>query len=103
MYVFSQWHHDYRMVWADGRKLPNMDEVEPKWNGYSVGHWEGDTFVVNSVGFNDRTWLDTAGHPHSDALHVTERYTLSDANHIAYEVTVDDPKMYTKPWSNRLR
>ena len=68
--------------------------------GESIGKWDGDALVIDTVGFNDRTWLDTAGHPHSDVLHVTERYQLTDANHIAYDVTVDDPKMYTKPWSN---
>jgi hypothetical protein len=68
--------------------------------GESIGRWDGDALVIDTIGFNDRTWLDTAGHPHSDALHVTERYQLTDANHIAYDVTVDDAKMYTRPWSN---
>jgi hypothetical protein len=68
--------------------------------GESIGSWDKDTLVVDTLGFNDRTWLDTAGHPHSDLLHVTERYSLADANHIAYDVTVDDAKMYSKPWSN---
>ncbi|MGA2215261.1 MAG: hypothetical protein ABSH31_18455 [Bryobacteraceae bacterium] len=74
--------------------------LDPTFMGESIGNWDGDTLVVDAVGFNDRTWLDTAGHPHSDVLHVTERYRLTDANHIAYEVTVDDAKMYTRPWSN---
>jgi len=73
---------------------------QPTFMGESIGKWDGDALVIDTVGLNDRTWLDTAGHPHSDALHVTERYQLTDANHIAYDVTVDDAKMYTRPWSN---
>jgi hypothetical protein len=66
-----------------------------------VGHWDGDTLVVDTVNFNGRTRLDTIGHPHSDALHVIERFTRTDATHIAYEVTIDDPKIFTKPWTNQ--
>ena len=73
----------------------------PTWFGDSVGHWDGDTLVVDTVNFNGRTRLDTIGHPHSDALHVIERFTRTDANHIAYEVTIDDPKIFTKPWTNK--
>jgi hypothetical protein len=73
---------------------------EPTFLGEAVAKWDGDALVVDTIGLNDRTWLDTAGHPHSDALHVTERYRLTDAAHIAYDVTVDDPKMYTRAWSN---
>jgi hypothetical protein len=73
---------------------------QPTFLGESIGKWDGDALVVDTIGFNDRTWLDTAGHPHSDALHVTERYQLMDANHIAYDVTVDDAKIYTRAWSN---
>ena len=75
-------------------------EGEPTWFGDSVGHWDGDTLVVDTVNFNGRTRLDTIGHPHSDALHVIERFTRTDAGHIAYEVTIDDPKYFTKPWKN---
>lgn len=78
--------------------------LQPTFMGESIAWWEKeadkDALVVDTVGLNDRTWLDTAGHPHSDVLHVTERYQLTDSNHIAYEVTVDDSKMYTRPWSN---
>jgi hypothetical protein len=73
----------------------------PTWFGDSVGHWDGDTLVVDTINFNGRTRLDTIGHPHSDALHVIERFTRTDANHIAYEVTIDDPKIFTKPWTNK--
>ncbi len=76
-------------------------DARPTWFGDSVGHWDGDTFVVDTVNFNGRTRLDTIGHPHSDALHVIERFTRTDAMHIAYEVTIDDPKIFTKPWTNK--
>jgi hypothetical protein len=72
----------------------------PTWFGDSVGHWEGDTLVVDTVNFNGKTRLDTIGHPHSDQLHMIQRFTRTDLGHIAYEVTIDDPKTYTKPWKN---
>jgi len=65
--------------------------------GYSKGRWEGDTLVVDTTGFNDQSWLDRAGHPHTEALHVIERYRRRDFGHIDIEVTIDDPKAYTKP------
>jgi hypothetical protein len=74
---------------------------DPTWMGNSVGRWEGDTLVVDSIAFNERTRLDTIGHPHSGQLHVIQRFTRTDPMHIAYEVTVDDPKAYTHPWSNQ--
>src|SRR5665213_1118694 len=77
------------------------DGATPTWFGDSVGHWDGDTLVVDTVNFNGRTRLDTIGHPHSNALHVIERFTRTDSLHIAYEVTVDDPKIFTKPWTNK--
>ena len=70
--------------------------------GYSTGRWDGDTLVVDTVGFNDRSWLDRMGHPHSDALHVIERFRRRDAGHLDVEVTIDDPKAYTKPWTVRV-
>jgi hypothetical protein len=73
---------------------------EPIWYGHSVGRWEGDTLVVDTIGFNGYTRLDTVGHPHSDALHVIQTFTRTDAGHLAYTVTIDDPKTYTKPWKN---
>jgi hypothetical protein len=74
--------------------------LEATWFGHSVGHWDGDTLVVDTVGFNGRTRLDTVGHPHSDQLHLIERYTLADPQHIAYEMTIDDPKTCTRPCKN---
>ena len=87
----------YRQIFMDGRALPK--DPNPSWWGYSVGHWEGDTLVVESAGFNDKTWIDTGGRPHSDQMKVTERYRRRDFGHIDYQVTIDDPKMYTKPWT----
>jgi hypothetical protein len=91
--AFNLW----RQVFTDGRSLPN--NPNPSWLGYSVGKWEGDTLVVDSIGFNDKTWLDQVGHPLSDALHVTERFRRKDFGHMELEITIDDPKAYTKPWT----
>jgi hypothetical protein len=79
----------------------HVKDMRPTWFGDSIGSWDGDTFVVDTVNFNGRTRLDTIGHPHSDALHVIERFTRTDAMHIEYEVTIDDPKTFTKPWTNK--
>jgi hypothetical protein len=87
----------FRQVFTDGRPLPK--DPNPDWLGYSVGKWEGDDFVVDSIGFNDLTWLDNAGHPHSEALHVTERFRRRDYGHMGIAVTIDDPKAYLRPWS----
>jgi hypothetical protein len=85
----------YRQIYMDGRKLPT--DPNPTWLGYSVGRWEGDTLVVESAGFNDRTWLDRAGHPHSEKLRVTERFRRVDFGHVQYQITFDDPETLTKP------
>ncbi len=87
----------YRQIFTDGRELPK--DPNPSWLGYSVGKWEGDTLVVDSIGFNDKTWLDQLGYPHSDALHVTERFHRRDLGHMELQITIHDPKMYTKPWT----
>jgi hypothetical protein len=90
---------DYRQIFLDGRELPR--DPNPTWRGYSVGHWEGDTLVVESAGFNDRSWLDMVGHPHSERLHVTERFQRVDFGHIDLQVTFDDPEMMTRPLNIR--
>jgi hypothetical protein len=87
----------HRQIYTDGRGLPK-EIVQPAWLGYSAGRWERDTLVVESAGFNDRTWLDVSGHPHSEALHIVERYRRRDFGHIDVEMTFDDPQMYTKPF-----
>jgi hypothetical protein len=97
------WHHEFRMVWMDGRALPSLDEVEPTWNGYSVGHWEGNTLVVNSVGFNDKTWLDHNGYPHTDEMKLEERYRLLDADTLEMTETITDPEFYAAPFKSDVK
>jgi hypothetical protein len=75
-------------------------DPNPAWFGYSIGKWEGDTFVVETTGFSDQSWLDNGGHPHTDALHLTERFRRRNFGSLELEVTVDDPKAYTKPWKS---
>jgi hypothetical protein len=90
----------YRVIYTDGRPLPKS--LNPTWMGYSIGRWDGDTFVVDTVGFNDRTWLDFGGHPHSEALHVTERFRRTKFGHMDLEMTFDDPKTYVKPFGIKV-
>jgi len=87
----------WREIWTDGRELPK--DPDPWWYGHSVGKWVDDyTFVVESNGFNNKTWLDRPGHPHSDQMHLTERFRRLDHDTMDVTFTVDDPKAYTKPW-----
>ena len=86
-----------RQIFTDGRTSP-PDDVQPWWYGYSVGHWEGDTLVVDVTDFTDATWFDRAGNFHSDALKVTERYTPMGRDVIRYEATIEDPQVFTRPW-----
>jgi hypothetical protein len=88
----------HRQIYTDGRTLP-AEVAQPSWLGYSVGRWEGDTLVVETAGFNDKTWLDVIGHPHSEALRVVERYHRRDFGHMDVQMTFDDPQMYTKPFA----
>src|SRR5438046_2072274 len=87
----------YRQIFMDGRKLPK--DPNPTWLGYSVGRWEGDTLVVTSAGFNDKAWLDSSGHPVTDALRITERLRRRDFGHMDFEMTIDDPKVFTRPFT----
>jgi hypothetical protein len=96
LYMFNK---KWRVIRTDLPELPRKFD-EPAWFGYSVGHWEDDyTFVAQAGGFDDRTWLDAAGRPHSDALRVEERYQRTDREHLLVTIVIDDPKMYTKPWT----
>ncbi len=97
LFVYEGGAHVWRQVWMDGRAHPK--DPNPNWLGHSIGHWEGDTLVVDSIGFNDRTWLDDAGHPHTEQLHVIEKFSRLDQATMKYEVVVDDPGAYTKPWT----
>jgi hypothetical protein len=108
--ILYQFNKKWRVIWTDGRALPANPEVpgwttkgapppESRWWGYSVGRWVDDyTFVAESNGFDDRSWLDNAGRPHSDALRVVETYHRVDADHLEKTITIDDPKFYTRPW-----
>lgn len=95
--ILYEYMHLIRRIPTDGRKHP--DDLDATFMGDSVGRWEGDTFVVDATGFNDRTWLDTQGHQHSDALHVVERLRRAASDAIAYDVTIDDPKTYQRAWT----
>jgi hypothetical protein len=86
----------HRTVFTDGRDLPK--DPNPSWLGYSVGRWEGDTLVVTTTGFNDLGWLDSAGHPQTESLRVTERIRRRDFGHMDFEMTIDDPKVFTRPF-----
>jgi hypothetical protein len=95
--ILYEFNKKWRVIWTDGRPLPK--DPDPRWWGYSVGKWVDDhTFVAQTVGLDDRTWLDNAGRPHSDALRVEEKYQRVDQDHVEMTITIDDPKMYQKPW-----
>lgn len=95
---FFEYRHDWREIWLDGRPLPPLEETYPKWNGYSVGHWEGDTLVVESIGFDDRSWLDKLGYPHSEQMRLEEHYHRIDADTLELAMTVTDPLVYAAPF-----
>jgi hypothetical protein len=95
--VLYEYETIYRQIFTDGRALP--EDPNPTWMGYSIGHWDGDTLMVTTAGYNDRTTLDLGGHPHTEALRITERFHRRDVGHIDLEVTLDDPKAYTRSWT----
>jgi hypothetical protein len=92
--------HSYRQIFVDGRKHP--DDPDPTWYGHSVGHYEGQTLVIDTVGFNDKFWFDFRGHPHSEKLHTLERYTRPNLGTLTVETTIDDPTYYTKPFTTKF-
>jgi hypothetical protein len=97
--MLYEYDHMVRRIYTDGRPLPADPDLS--WMGTSVGHWENDTtFVVETIGFNDKTWLDRLGHPHSTELHVTERFRRTDRDHMQLEFTLQDPKALIKPWTS---
>jgi len=95
--ILFESYHSWRQIFTDGRALP--EAREPAWFGYSTGKWDGNTLVVDTVGLNEKTWLDDIGHPHSGALHIVERFQRPDFGHMVAQVTIDDPKAYSKPWT----
>ncbi len=97
LFEYDSFRHQ---IFTDGR--PHDASLGPLWMGDSIGHWEGDTLVADTANFNDKTWLDRMGHPHSDALHVVERIRRIDHDHLVDDITIDDPKAYTKPWTAHL-
>jgi hypothetical protein len=94
--IFEDDIPSHRQVFLDGRAHPK--NIDPKWMGHSIGHWEGDTLVVDTVGFDDRSWLTAQGHPHTEKMHVIERFRRPDLGHLEIEFTIDDPDTYSKPW-----
>jgi len=98
---FFQWEHTFRELWFDGRELPSgetLKKLGPAWYGHTAGHWEGDTLVLNTVGLDERAWLDNLGYPKSFDARIEERYTRVDANTIELQLTLTDPKFYSAPW-----
>jgi hypothetical protein len=94
--IIYEYDHTVRRIFTDGR--PHSPDLIPSYMGDSIGHWEGDTFVVDTIGLNDKTWLDRDGHGHSDQLHVIERFHRADQDNMLIDITMDDPKALAKPW-----
>ena len=94
--MLFEYDHFVRQIFTDGRQHPQ--DLNSSWMGDSIGRWDGDMLVVDTVGFNDKTWLDQVGHPHSDALHLVERIRRVNHDAMTIDITIDDPKAYTKPW-----
>jgi hypothetical protein len=95
--MLFEYDHYVRQIFTDGRQHPR--DVNPSWMGDSIGHWEGNTLVVDTTGFNDKTWLDQEGHPHSEQLHLIERIKRPSHDSMTIDFTIEDPKAYTKPWT----
>lgn len=98
--MLFEYDHTIRQIFMDGR--PHPDDLTPTYMGHSIGKWEDNTLVVDTVGFNERTWLDRDGHPHSDQLHVIERFHRTDSENMTIDITMEDPKALAKPWVSQL-
>lgn len=98
--MLFEFNHFIRQIFTDGR--PHNTALGPTWLGDAIGHWDGDTLVVDTIGFNDKTWVDRAGHPHSDKLHLMERIRRVDKSTLTDDITIEDPVAYTKPWGGQL-
>ncbi len=99
-HIFMLWEgniHSFRQIFMDGRKHP--EDPDPTWFGHSIGHWEGGTLVIDSVGFNDKFWFDRRGHPHTEQLHIIERWTRKNFGTLENQVTIDDPGAYSRPFT----
>ena len=97
--MLNEYDHTLRHVYMDGREHPK--DPDPTWLGHSVGKWDGDTLVIDTVGLTDKTWLDYLGHPHTEELHVVERYRLENSATLRLEILIDDPKTYAKTWTGQ--
>ena len=97
--ILFEYQRTFRMIYTDGRKPPDDIHEYPEWMGFSTGRWEGDTLVVDTIAIDERTWLDTAGHQHSDKLRLTERFRKTSDTTIEWSVTFDDPVFFTQPWT----
>ena len=100
-FLFEGNIHSYRQIFMDGRDHPPPEELDPSWYGHSIGHWEGDTLVIDTIGFNDLFWFDFLGHPHTEQLHVLERYTRTSYDVLENVTTITDPGAYKKPFTIR--
>jgi hypothetical protein len=98
--IFNEYRH-VREIWTDGRTIP--PDLDPRWYGWNVGHWEGNNFVVDSSGYDDRSWLGGNGYPHSEDMKIHEVYAHPDALTLTISMTIDDPATYTKPWVGNTR
>ena len=98
--MIFEYDHTVRQIFMDGR--PHPEDITPTYMGHSIGKWDGDTLVVDTVGFNEKTWLDRDGHPHSDQLHVIERFHRADRDDMTVDLTIEDPKALVKPWKSQL-
>ena len=98
--MLFEFSHFIRQIYTDGRK--HNTDLGPTWLGDAIGHWDGDTLVVDTIGFNDKTWVDRAGHPHSTDMHLTERIRRVDEKTLTDDITIEDPKAYTKPWGGQI-
>jgi len=99
--ILTESQRTFRIIYTDGRGHPHDIADYPEWMGSSIGTWDGDTLIVDTIGVNERTWLDTAGHEHSEKLRLTERFRLGDANTLEHVVTYDDPVFFAKPFTTR--
>jgi len=97
VFLFEGNIHSYRQIFMNRKEHPK--DPNPTWYGDSIGRWEGDTLTIDSVGFNDKFWFDFAAYPHTEKLHVIERFTRPDLGHLEYTATIDDPGAYTKPFT----
>ena len=104
IYQHFQWGYGLRTIWTDGRRLPKPDDIDlPRWWGYATSHWEGNTLVVDSTGYDERTWVDYFGYPHSDEMVLQERYTRVNFDTLELKMTITDPKYYSKPWTSETK